>query len=163
MPDRIVVTNSTPVIALSSIYRLELLKDLYGEIIIPKAVHDEVMAKKDSVSQLALVQANDWIITKIVINSEAKKFFKVQLHEGEVEVMLLGKELKANLLIIDDYLAREYAKYLDFEITGTLGVILKAKEKRIIGEIKPLLSDLIDNGIYIGNKLFQDVLKLAEE
>jgi predicted nucleic acid-binding protein len=77
--------------------------------------------------------------------------------------MLLGKELKANLLIIDDYLAREYAKYLDFEITGTLGAILKAKEKRIIGEIKPLLSDLIDNGIYIGNKLFRDVLKLAEE
>jgi predicted nucleic acid-binding protein len=70
VPDRIVVTNSTPVIALSSIYRLELLKDLYGEIIIPKAVHDEVMAKKDSVSQLALVQANDWIITKTVINSQ---------------------------------------------------------------------------------------------
>jgi predicted nucleic acid-binding protein len=82
MPDRIVVTNSTPVIALSSIYRLELLKNLYGEVIIPQAVHDEVMAKKDSVSQLALVQADDWIITKTVIDSEAKKFFKVQLHEG---------------------------------------------------------------------------------
>ena len=61
--------------------------------------------------------------------------------------MLLGKELEADLLVIDDYTAREYAKYLDFKITGSLGVILRAKEKGIIKEVKPLVSDLIDNGI----------------
>jgi uncharacterized protein len=67
-----------------------------------------------------LMQADDWIITKKVTNQDAKQLFKVHLHEGEVEVILLGQELKANLLIIDDYMAREYAKYMDFNITGSL-------------------------------------------
>lgn len=135
MHNRIVVVNSTPIIALSVTNKLHLLKDLYGEIIIPKAVLDEVMVKKDSVSQRVLARAKDWIITKTITNNDAKKFFKVQLHEGEVEVMLLGKELEADLLVIDDCTAREYAKYLDFKITGTLGVILRAKEK---GSLKRL-------------------------
>ena len=75
----------------------------------------------------------------------------------------MGKELSADLLIIDDYIAREYAKYLDFNVTGTLGVILKAKEKQIITKVKPLIDNLMENGIYIGNKVYEDVLKLAGE
>ena len=158
-----VVVNSTPIIALSLINRLHSFKDFYGEIIIPKAVQDEVMAKEDSVSRLALTGAEGWIKTKTVTNVAAKKFFKVQLHDGEVEVMILGKELEADLLVIDDYTAREYAKYLDFKITGTLGLILRAKEKGIIKEVKPLVLDLIEHGIYIGDKLYKDILKIAKE
>lgn len=163
MHNRIVVVNSTPIIALSVIDQLHLFKNLYGKIIIPKAVQDEVMAKEDSVTRLALEEAEAWIITKTVTDIAAKKFFKVQLHEGEVEVMLLGKELEADLLVIDDYIAREYAKYLDFKITGTLGVILRAKGNGIIKEVKPLVLDLIDHGIYISDKLYKDILKMAEE
>jgi predicted nucleic acid-binding protein len=163
MPKRKVVVNSSPIIALSAIHQLNLFKELYSEIFIPKAVHDEVLVKKDSQFLLSFEQAKDWIITKTVTNNEAKKFFKVQLHDGEVEVMLLGRELGAELLVIDDYIAREYAKYLDFKVTGTLGIILKAKENRIIKEVKPLLINLMTNGIYIGDNLFQDILKIAEE
>lgn len=72
MHNRIVLVNSTPIIALASIHKLKLLMELYGEIIIPKAVHDEVVVKKDSVLQLARAGAKDWIITKIIANSEAK-------------------------------------------------------------------------------------------
>ncbi len=163
MPNRVVIVNSTPIIALAVINKLHLFKDLYGEIIIPKAVQDEVMAKEDSVTRLALAGSKGWIITKTITNIDAKKFFKVQLHDGEVEVMILGKELEADLLVIDDYTAREYAKYLDFRITGTLGVILRAKEKGIIKAVKPLVLDLIEHGIYIGEKLYQDIIKIAKE
>ena len=94
---------------------------------------------------------------------EAKRFFKVQLHDGEVEVMILGRELEAELLIIDDYLAREYAKYLGFKVTGTFGLLLKAKEKGIIEYVKPLVDGLVDNGIYIDDKLYQNILGIAGE
>lgn len=57
MHNRIVVVNSTPIIALSVINKLHLFKDLYGQIIIPKAVQDKVMAKEDSVTRLALAGA----------------------------------------------------------------------------------------------------------
>lgn len=163
MLNRIVVVNSTPVIALVSIDKLHLLKDLYKEVYIPKAVSDEVFVKQGSKAQIELARAREWIQVRQIQNNESKKFFRVQLHEGEVEVMILGKELSADLLVIDDYIAREYAKYLDFKVTGTLGVILKAKEKGIIERVKPLIDALIQNGIYIGSKVYEDVLRMAAE
>jgi predicted nucleic acid-binding protein len=85
------------------------------------------------------------------------------LHDGEIEVMILGKEMKADLLIIDDNVAREYAKYLEFSITGTLGVLLQAKEKVYIESVKPLIDALIGNDIYIGESIYKYVLTIAGE
>jgi len=163
MLDRIVIINSTPIIALASIDSLYLLKELYKEVYIPKAVYDEICAKQGSKAQIEIVRAREWIQVRQIENVESKKFFRVQLHDGEVEVMILGKELGADLLVIDDYIAREYAKYLDFKITGTLGVILKAKEKGLIEKVKPFMDSLIQNRIYIGNKVYEGVLKLTGE
>lgn len=163
MHNRIVVVNSTPIIALAFIQRLDLFKALYEEVYIPKAVYDEVMIKENSKAQTGLARAREWIITKSISNNEAKKFFKVQLHEGEVEVMILGREINADLLVIDDYMAREYARYLDFKVTGSLGVLLRAKEKGIIQKVKPSMEDFIENGIYIGDKLYHDILEIAGE
>jgi len=163
MHDRIVIVNSTPVIALASIDKLHLLKEIYKTVYIPKAVKDEVFAKQGSKAQIELAKAGEWIQVRQIQNSESKKFFRVQLHDGEVEVMILGKELGADLLIIDDYVAKEYAKYLDFKVTGTLGVILRAKESRLVDKVKPHMDALIQNGIYIGSKVYEEVLKLAEE
>jgi predicted nucleic acid-binding protein len=77
--------------------------------------------------------------------------------------MILGRELKAELLVVDDYMAREHAKYLGFKVTGTLGIILKSKEQGIIECVKPLVDKLVDNGIYIDDKLYQYVLQIAGE
>lgn len=77
--------------------------------------------------------------------------------------MILGLELSADLLVIDDYMAREYAKYLDFKVTGSLGMLLRAKQKGIIPKIKPLMNDFTENGIYISDKLYYDILEIAEE
>lgn len=163
MHNRIVVVNSTPIIALAAIRKLDLFRELYSEIFIPKAVYEEVMVKEGSVAQLELAKAKEWIVTKAISNIEAKKFFKVQLHDGEVEVMILGRELNADLLVIDDYMARRYAKYLDFHVTGSLGVILKAKERAIVNEVKPLVDSMIESGIYVSEKLYKDTLELAGE
>lgn len=140
-----------------------MFKLLYEEVYIPKAVYDEVMTKENSRAQLELVKAKEWIITKSISNNATKKFFKVQLHDGEVEVMILGREINADLLIIDDYMAREYAKYLDFKVTGSLGVLLRAKEKGIIRKVRPLMDDFLENGIYISDKLYHDILDIAGE
>lgn len=54
--------------------------------------------------------------------------YKTQLHEGEVEVMILAKEVAADVVIIDDANAKKYAKYLKLPVTGTLGVLLRSKQ-----------------------------------
>ena len=160
---KIVILNSTPIIALSSIDRLDLLEKLYGTVIIPTAVKDEIGAKSGSKAQAQLATFDTWIQTKSIENVTQKQTFKTQLHDGEVEVMILGQELNADLLIIDDYMAREYAKYLGFKVIGTVGVILAAKSRALITEVKPYVDLLIMNDIYIGKRLYAEIMKIADE
>ncbi len=89
--------------------------------------------------------------------------YKAKLHEGEVEVMILAQEKKADLLILDDNAAKKTAKYLGLTVTGTLGVLLKAKRQGIIDKISPLLSELKQNGFYIDSALENMVLEQAGE
>ena len=122
---RIVIVNSTPIIALSSIDSMGLLKELFGAVIIPNAVKDEIGTKSDSKAQNQLEVSSNWIQERHIKNAAQKQIFKTQLHDGEVEVMILGQELNADLLVIDDYTAREYAKYLGFNVTGTVGRVIR--------------------------------------
>ena len=162
MPKTVIV-NSTPIIALSSIDSLNLLKEIYGAVIIPNAVKLEIGVKSKSKAQNQLVMSSDWVQSKEIQNIAQKRTFKTQLHDGEVEVMILGQELNADLLVIDDYMAREYAKYLGFNVVGTLGILLSAKSKGLVDKVKPLLDKLIVNGIYISTRLYSDIMRIAEE
>jgi len=107
--------------------------------------------------------STEWIHVKEINNVAQKQTFKTQLHDGEVEVIILGQELSADLLIIDDYMAREYAKYLGFKVIGTVGVLLLAKSKGLISGVKPLVDLLIANKIYISNRLYAEIMKIADE
>ena len=89
--------------------------------------------------------------------------FSSRLHAGEIEVMLLAEEKQADLLIIDDNSAKKMAKFLGFNVTGTLGVLLKAKNKGYINEIQPFVDKLQDNGFYVSFQVKQYVLEEAKE
>ena len=81
---RKVIVNSTPLIALCHVNLLPVLKQLYGEITIPKAVYDEISVKEDSVCKKAVDKSLDWIHVQQIQNNMAKTMFKSQLHDGEV-------------------------------------------------------------------------------
>jgi predicted nucleic acid-binding protein len=85
------------------------------------------------------------------------------LDEGEAEAIILAKELNADLLILDEKLGRDYAKKLNVRITGTLGVLLKAKEMGLIDSVRELLNVLVDKGVWLNPKLIEKVIKLAGE
>jgi predicted nucleic acid-binding protein len=108
-----VVSNSTPIIALLDIGRLDILEKLYGEVIIPNAVYSEVTVK-----DARRLDGYDWVRVTAITNLAAKELFTSALHDGEVEVMILAKELNADLVVIDDGLARRHAKRLGLTITG---------------------------------------------
>jgi predicted nucleic acid-binding protein len=93
----------------------------------------------------------------------AKSMYRTQLHEGEVEVMILAQEINADVVIIDDANAKKHAKYLDLPVTGTLGVLIKAKQKGYVKELKPILYRMVENGIYISQDLMELCLKQVEE
>jgi predicted nucleic acid-binding protein len=93
----------------------------------------------------------------------AKSMYKTQLHEGEVEVMILAQEVNADLVIIDDSNAKKHAKYLKLPVTGTLGVLIKAKQNGYVDKLKPMLQMMIENGIYISQDLVKLCLKQVGE
>ena len=146
---RRVIVNSTPLIALCNADLLIILKKLYEEITIPQAVFDEVTAKSDSACY-QLKNNLDWINVEQINDAEDRKMYKAKLHAGEVDVMLLAQtEPKADLVIVDDNAAKKTAKYLGLTVTGTLGVLLKAKRENIVDSVKEPLEKIQKNGFFI--------------
>jgi len=122
-----------------------------------------ISVKSESIAKTELDKSLDWIQILQIKNNMAKVFYKSQLHDGEVEVMILGKELNAELLIIDDKNAKKHAKYLGFVVTGTLGVLIKAKKEGYVQSIKPLIKKLISENIYIDSRIIEYCLKEVGE
>ena len=109
---RKVIVNSTPLIVLSGIGYLDILQKLYGEILIPTAVYQEVTKVKDSAC-IQMMNGNEWIHVMQIQNDIEKKMYKAKLHAGEVEVMILAQEQKADLVIIDDNAAKKQQNIMD--------------------------------------------------
>ena len=90
--------------------------------------------------------------------------YHAKLHAGEVESMILAqKPNKADLIILDDNAARKTAKFLGLKVTGTLGVLVKAKQCNLITEVKPILDEMVRNGLYISDEVKKMVIKSANE
>ena len=162
MRKRKVIVNSTPLIALSKVDRLDLLRDMYGEVSIPSAVFDEVTAKNDVVREK--VENSGWIHVETIQNESDKRMYKAKLHDGEVEVMILARESgDEHLVVIDDEQARKTAEYLGLHLTGTLGVLIKAKQKGLLDAVMPVIKSMEAHGIYFSGGLKDRVRRLADE
>ena len=155
-----VVSDSTVLIALSSLGKLEILKKLYGRIIISEAVYKELVRGEGKPG--SEIGSIDWIDVR-TLAPQFKKYLEFDLDEGEAETIALSEEIGANLVLIDEYWARKIAEYKGLKYTGTLGVLLKAKEKGLIKEIKSLLNELLNRGFWISTELCNAVLKEAGE
>ena len=156
-----VVSNTTPVLSLLKIGRLEILRELYGEILVPQAVFEEIEAGKNKLfyqdlSLISLVKIEE------VQNKNSLAYF-LDLDKGEAEAIALAVETNADLLIIDEKLGRFHAKHAGLKITGTIGVLLKAKSHGIIQQIQPLLIELRNSSTWISDKFFSEIIDLAGE
>ncbi len=154
---RKVISNTTPLIGLADIGCFDVLQKLYEEIMIPAAVFEEVKSEPAR----TLVRNSDFVYVYPVKDSQSRKMFSSRLHAGEVEVMLLAEERQADLLIMDDNAAKKTAKFLGFKVTGTLGVLLKAKKEGHINDIGPLVEKLQETGFYVSPKVKQYFLEEA--
>ncbi len=156
-----IVSNTTPLISLLKIEKLTILEELYGRIIIPQEVYNELESGKHKDYYIDLTTLN-WIEIKSIENRKALSYL-MDLDKGEAETIILAKEIKADLVIIDERVGRYYAKNANLKITGTLGVLLKAKNEGILKAIKPHLTELKEKGIWLSDTLIADILTLSKE
>lgn len=156
-----VVSNTTPLISLMKIGRLEILRDLYGEIYIPQEVFNEIEAGKTKEFYTDLSKIG-WIRVEEIKDSLSPTYF-LDLDKGEAEAIILAVENNADLILLDETVGRFHAKHAKLKITGTIGILLKAKEKGYISELKPLLLELRRKNVWISEGLMERVLQLANE
>lgn len=156
-----VILNNTPLVALWSLDLLPLLRDLYGEILIPQAVYEEFLATDSSVRQTALDEA-PWIKVTPLLNPRQALVY-VGLDRGEAEVLALADERSARLVIIDELRGRRYAKRMGLPLTGTVGVLLTAKKNGLVPAVALLLDQLLAGGLFLAPTLVEKTLELAGE
>lgn len=161
MPAPPVILNNTPLVALWALNQLTLLRDLYTVVWIPQAVETEFLAAERSVRQEALSQA-PWIQVR-GINNPRHALAYIGLNSGEAQVLALAVEQNARLVIMDERKGRQYAQRLGLPVTGTLGILLLAKEKGFIAGVAPLITQLQTAGLYLNQGLVDKVLTLAGE
>ena len=162
----IVVTNSGPLMALAKLGLLNLLGRLYGKVYMPGAVYDEVVLRGEEGGFSDSLQVKLAIQRKQLIVKEVKHpradVAGLPLHEGEKAVLSLALENKANLVLLDDMLARSEAQTLGFSVKGTLGVIARGYHSEVLSldEVQIIFNNIIQrNDIWIAEDLCRSVFE----
>lgn len=156
-----IVSNTTPIISLLKIGKLQIIKDLYGEIFIPQEVFNEIEAGKTKEFYTDLSKI-EWIKIEKVQNKKSLSYF-LDLDKGEAEAIVLATEIEADLIILVETLGRFYAKHAGLKVTGTIGILIKAKQVGYVTELKPLLLELRDKKVWLSDSFIQEILMLANE
>ena len=155
-----VVSNASPLINLARIGKLDLLRQLYGMLVVPQAVWDEVVVQGAGQAGAAEVKAASWIKVQAVTNTALAQALQQELDAGEAEAIVLAQETRAEMLIMDERLGRETAHHLGLRYIGLIGVLTVAKRRGFIKEIKPGLEALRNaSGFRVEELLYIRVLK----
>ena len=157
-----IVCNSTVLIALSRIGHLWLLEELFGRLVIPTAVYTDVVERGSGKPGARDVAEAGWINVEQVRDIRLVEELSLALHKGEAEAIALAKEIGADLIILDDNLARSAARNGGLNVVGTLGLLFQAKLKGLATELKPLLDNLRSTGFYMGDEYYE-ILEQANE
>ncbi len=158
----IVVSDTSPITYLFQIQQLHLLKSLFETVIIPPNVYDELLEIPEQKAWLKENSSN-WILVKSVSDKSVVAEFQKLLDKGESEAIALAKELHADTLLIDETRGRAIAEKEGLQVTGVVGVLLRAKQQNLVSAVKPLLDILIEKRFRISDKVYHVVLKSANE
>ena len=160
----IVISNASPIINLAIIGRLNLLKTIWGKIYVPEAVWKEVVVDGGDKEEVAEIKKSDWIIVEKVKDRNLALLLMQNLDKGEAEAIALAVEKKADIILLDETDAREAADIYKLEKTGVLGMLLLAKLKKEIPNLKPEIEKLkLMADFRLKDSLVQLVLKEAGE
>ncbi|MBN2149640.1 MAG: DUF3368 domain-containing protein [Anaerolineales bacterium] len=154
MTGPLIVSNSSPFIAFERINQLGLIPGLVTRVIIPPAVRLEVFSTD---------QLPDWVEEKMLSQPLAPRMTATFLGAGEREAIALALELNASEVFLDDLPARRLATSLGLPVIGSLGLLLRAKKKGLIQEIRPLLDALVSQDFHISERLAARILSAAGE
>jgi predicted nucleic acid-binding protein len=162
-----VICDSSSLIHLGGIGRLGLLRELYGKLIIPKAVWREVVEEgkgRAGVVEVQEARLAGWIEVRPASQESLLKSLKQELDDGEAEVICLAVELKASLVLLDETEARRVAGLYELKKTGAVGVLIRARLDGKLEALRPELDRLRNEaGFWLEEKLYRQALAAVGE
>lgn len=153
------VIDTSSVLSFASIEKLDILNHFFSTICIPQAVWEELSQVTDSFLHSSIEAFFSNKVKTIQTQNDLFPF----VDYGEAEAMILAREIKADFLIIDDKKAREIADQFNINCVGTLGVLARAKEKKLILKLRPLFIELLEKKRYYSKQVLNNLLNKYNE
>jgi predicted nucleic acid-binding protein len=159
-----IVSNSSPLMNLAIIGHLHLLKELFGKIVVTDQVWKELTVDGRGKPGAKAIEECDWIVIETIQTESLFRLLCKDLDVGEASVIALAVEKEADLILLDETDARNMAEIYNLRKTGLLGILMRAKQAKLIKEVKPLLSRLqIEANFWISSDLFHEILERTNE
>ena len=152
MSDSVTVSNSSGLIALDQIGRLDVLNQLYGTVAIPRAVAQEIGFAPPK-----------WFSVRSVQNQNLVQSLRMSLGPGESEAIALAGECSAARVMLDDKKARRVARQLGLPVTGLLAILLQAKQQGFMTSIREVIAELTAVEFFVSESLIDETLRRAGE
>lgn len=162
-PVRLIIADAGPLIVLSRVGGLGLLRQVFGQVCITDAVRDELFEGGNFAGQAEIEAAlGDWIDV-VTVDIGTWEPANPDLGAGEVSSLYLASHSPGSLLILDDAAARREADWRGLSYVGLIGVVLEAKRNGFISEAEPLLRSLQKAGYYLSERLLDKALAAVGE
>jgi len=159
----VVVSDTSPIRALAHLASLDLLRHLFGEVLIPPAVARELGRSLSGPGTVDVLKLG-YIRVETPQDQRRVQEFGRKLDPGEAEALALALEVHAEAILIDEAAGRAMAKQLGLRVVGVLGTLVRAKQRGLIASIRPLLDRLQNEfGFYISASVRAEVLRLVGE
>jgi hypothetical protein len=154
-----VVSNTSPLLNLALIGELPLLQRLFDKVVVPEAVRSELDVHFIGAGTGVGSPLPHWIETLPVTNQALVRSLSLELDAGEAEAIALAVEMQADIVLLDERLARRVGARLGLRFVGVLGLLVESKRRGLIPFVKPVLDALITRaGFWVGNSLYLRVL-----
>lgn len=148
----VVIADTSCFILLDKINELDLLHKVFGSVTTTKEIAEEFTRPLPN-----------WVNIKSATNHRYSELLGIEIDKGEASAIALALETDHALLILDDHKARKLADKLSLNYTGTLGILLKAKEMAILPSIKSILKKIQQTNFRFSEKVLNDILREANE
>ena len=158
-----VISNASPLVFLAKIGRLELLVDLFAEVLIPSGAWDEATRKQDTVTHSLYALKESGNLTVFSIKNEVVVSAMIgRLHKGEVEAIVGAGEMAIQKVILDDGYARGKAKQLGLDVTGTLGLLIAGYRQGLVDDLHTEIEGLMRIGFRISDSIVKQVMGIEK-
>lgn len=160
--DEIVVADTSPLLNLALIDRLGLLRSQFRSITVPEAVRSELLAGENGIERLDSLLESEFVTVVRPRRTDLVRELRSGLDGGEAAAIALAIERDADLVLIDERDGRQVARRHDLQVTGIVGILLKAAKRDRL-EIEPALDALRDVGFWISDELYQQAVDAVDD